>query len=32
MSTLELEIERNAFLSTLYKAQGVVDKKSTVNV
>jgi DNA polymerase-3 subunit beta len=32
MANLELEIERNAFLSTLYKAQGVVDKKSTVNV
>jgi DNA polymerase-3 subunit beta len=32
MATLELEIERNSFLSTLYKAQGVVDKKSTVNV
>lgn len=32
MSTLELEIDRNSFLSTLYKAQGVVDKKSTVNV
>ncbi len=32
MATLELEIDRTAFLSTLYKAQGVVDKKSTVNV
>ena len=32
MATLELEIDRAAFLSTLYKAQGVVDRKSTVNV
>ncbi len=32
MATLEMEIDRHAFLSTLYKAQGVVDKKSTVNV
>lgn len=32
MATLELEIDRTALLSTLYKAQGVVDKKSTVNV
>lgn len=32
MATLELEIERQEFLSTLYKAQGVVDRKSTVSV
>jgi DNA polymerase III subunit beta len=32
MATLELEIDRHAFLTTLYRAQGVVDKKSTVNV
>ena len=32
MATLEMEIDRHAFLATLYKAQGVVDKKSTVNV
>ena len=32
MATLELEIERQDFLSTLYKAQGVVDRKSTVSV
>lgn len=32
MSQLELRINRNTFLSALYKAQGVVDRKSTVNV
>ena len=32
MATLEIEIDRQAFLSTLYKAQGVVDRKSTVSV
>ncbi|MGM0577218.1 MAG: DNA polymerase III subunit beta [Myxococcota bacterium] len=32
MATLEMEIDRTAFLGTLYKAQGVVDRKSTVNV
>jgi DNA polymerase-3 subunit beta len=32
MPILELEIDRATFLATLYKAQGVVDKKSTANV
>lgn len=32
MATLEIEIDRLAFLASLYKAQGVVDKKSTINV
>jgi DNA polymerase-3 subunit beta len=32
MSNLELKINRQVFLSALYKAQGVVDRKSTVNV
>lgn len=32
MATLEMEIDRLAFLGMLYKAQGVVDRKSTINV
>lgn len=32
MPTLELELDRTDFLGVLYKAQGVVDRKSTVNV
>ena len=32
MANFEMEIERLSFLSTLYKAQGVVDRKSTINV
>ena len=32
MATLEMEIDRIAFLGMLYKAQGVVDRKSTINV
>jgi len=32
MASLELVLDRNAFLSALFKAQGVVDRKSTGNV
>ena len=32
MATLEMELDRIAFLGMLYKAQGVVDRKSTINV
>ncbi|PIE20019.1 MAG: DNA polymerase III subunit beta [Proteobacteria bacterium] len=32
MATMELKLDRNAFLSALYKTQGVVDRKSTTNV
>ena len=32
MATLELQLDRIRFLGALYKAQGVIDKKSTVNV
>jgi DNA polymerase-3 subunit beta len=32
MAILEMEIDRIAFLGMLYKAQGVVDRKSTINV
>jgi DNA polymerase-3 subunit beta len=32
MANFEMEIDRLSFLSTLYKAQGVVDRKSTINV
>ena len=32
MATLEMELDRISFLGMLYKAQGVVDRKSTINV
>ena len=32
MAILEMELDRLAFLGMLYKAQGVVDRKSTINV
>ena len=32
MATLEMELDRITFLGMLYKAQGVVDRKSTINV
>ena len=32
MAAMELKLDRTAFLGALYKAQGVVDRKSTVNV
>ena len=32
MAAMELKVERTAFLNALYKVQGVVDRKSTVNV
>lgn len=32
MAKMELKLDRVAFLSALHKAQGVVDRKSTVNV
>lgn len=32
MSTMELKLDRGPFLAALYKAQGVIDRKSTVNV
>ena len=32
MPPLELELDRSAFLAVLYKAQGIIDRKSTGNV
>ncbi len=32
MPPLELELDRSSFLAVLYKAQGVVDRKSTANL
>ena len=32
MATLELKLDRTTFLSAVYKAQGVVDRKSTSNI